>query len=93
MTGVRFRRYVDETRAPTLKQGDTVVLDNLPAHKVSGIRERIEAAGARLLYLPAYSLEPKDREATSIRVWMAPAGQGCRIGSGELVGCGHVYGV
>lgn len=26
-------------------------------------------------------------------VWMAPAGQGCRIGSGELVGCGHVYGV
>jgi len=31
------------------------VLDNLPAHKVSGIRERVEAAGARLLYLPAYS--------------------------------------
>ena len=93
MTGVRFRRYVDETLAPTLKQGDTVVLDNLPAHKVSGIRERIEAAGARLLYLPAYSPEPKDREATSIRVWMTPAGQGCRIGSGELVGCGHVYGV
>lgn len=40
---------------PTLKQGDTVVLDNLPAHKVSGMRERIEAAGTRLLYLPAYS--------------------------------------
>ena len=31
------------------------MLDNLPAHKVSGIRERIETAGARLLYLPAYS--------------------------------------
>jgi transposase len=30
-------------------------MDNLPAHKVSGVRERIEAAGARLLYLPAYS--------------------------------------
>lgn len=55
MTGVRFRRYVEETLVPTLNQGDTVVLDNLPAHKVSGIRERIEAAGARLLYLPAYS--------------------------------------
>jgi len=40
---------------PTLNRGDTVVLDNLPAHKVSGLRERIEAAGARLLYLPAYS--------------------------------------
>ena len=46
---------VEETLIPTLKQGDMVVLDNLPAHKVSGIRERIEAAGARLLYLPAYS--------------------------------------
>jgi transposase len=30
-------------------------MDNLPAHKVSGIREHIEAVGARLLYLPAYS--------------------------------------
>ncbi|KQO45452.1 DDE endonuclease [Methylobacterium sp. Leaf86] len=55
MTGACFRVYVEETLVPTLKQGDTVVLDNLPAHKVSGIRERIEAAGARLLYLPAYS--------------------------------------
>ena len=55
MTGARFRSYVEEILIPTLKHGDTVVLDNLPAHKVSGIRERIEAAGARLLYLPAYS--------------------------------------
>ena len=55
MTGARFRGYLEETLIPTLKTGDTVVLDNLPAHKVSGIRERIEAAGARLLYLPAYS--------------------------------------
>ena len=55
MTGARFRSYVDETLVPALKRGDTVVLDNLPAHKVGGIRERIEAAGARLLYLPAYS--------------------------------------
>lgn len=55
MTGARFRSYVEETLVPTLKHGDTVVLDNLPAHKVSGIREPIEAAGARLLYLPAYS--------------------------------------
>lgn len=55
MTGARFRGYVEETLVPALKRGDTVVLDNLPAHKVSGIREHIEAAGARLLYLPAYS--------------------------------------
>ena len=55
MTRARFRAYVKQTLVPVLKRGDTVVLDNLPAHKVSGIRERIEGAGARLLYLPAYS--------------------------------------
>jgi transposase len=38
-----------------LKRGDTVILDNLGAHKVAGVREAIEAAGARLLYLPSYS--------------------------------------
>ena len=32
-----------------------VILDNLAAHKVAGVRERIEAVGARLLYLPPYS--------------------------------------
>jgi transposase len=35
--------------------GDIVVLDNLSAHKVPGVREAIEAAGARLVYLPPYS--------------------------------------
>jgi transposase len=55
MTGDRFRSYVEDTLVPILKRGDTVILDNLPAHKVAGIRERVEAAGARLLYLPAYS--------------------------------------
>ncbi|MET3414976.1 hypothetical protein ABIC30_006178 [Methylobacterium sp. 1030] len=53
MTGARFRDYVEQTLVPALRPGDTVVLDNLPAHKVSGLRECIEAAGARLLYLPA----------------------------------------
>lgn len=55
MNGQAFRTYVADVLAPTLKAGDTVVLDNLPAHKVSGVRESVEAVGARLLYLPAYS--------------------------------------
>jgi len=38
-----------------LQPGDVVVLDNLSSHKVSGVREAIEAAGARVLYLPPYS--------------------------------------
>ena len=57
MNGQAFRTYVADVLAPTLQPGDTVVMDNLPAHKVSGIRERIGAAGARLLYLPSYSLD------------------------------------
>ena len=55
MTDARFCSYVEETLVRVLKYGDTVVFDNQPAHKVTGIRERIEAAGARLLYLPPYS--------------------------------------
>src|SRR3712207_3630054 len=61
MTGERFRAYVTQTLVPTLRRGDTVILDNLGAHKVAGIREAIEAVGAWLLYLPPYSPEPKDR--------------------------------
>ena len=53
--GGRFRTYVTHTLVPVLRPGDTVILDNLGAHKVAGVREAIEAAGARLLYLPPYS--------------------------------------
>ena len=41
--------------APTLRAGDAVVADNLGSHKVAGVREAIEAAGATLRYLPPYS--------------------------------------
>jgi transposase len=55
VTGEHFRAYVTQTLGPSLRRGDTVILDNLGAHKVAGVREAIEAAGARLLYLPPYS--------------------------------------
>jgi transposase len=41
--------------APTLRPGHLVVMDNLPAHKVAGVKQAIEARGAKLLYLPPYS--------------------------------------
>lgn len=53
--GEVFTAYVEQVLCPKLKSGDVVILDNLSAHKVEGIRERIEACGARLLYLPPYS--------------------------------------
>jgi len=55
MDGDAFRAYVEKVLVPELNPGDTVIMDNLPAHKVSGIRDMIEAAQARLLYLPPYS--------------------------------------
>lgn len=50
-----FLAYLDHALCPVLRQGDVVVLDNLSSHKVQGVRERIERAGAELLYLPPYS--------------------------------------
>jgi transposase len=55
MTGEVFRAYVEQMLAPSLSPGDVVVMDNLTAHKVAGVREAIRAAGASLLYLPPYS--------------------------------------
>ena len=55
MDGPAFRAYVTTVLVPELRPGDIVVMDNLPAHKVDGVREAIEAARAKLLYLPAYS--------------------------------------
>lgn len=55
MNGAIFRAYVERCLAPSLAPGDIVVMDNLPAHKVHGIRQAIRAKGAELLYLPPYS--------------------------------------
>ena len=55
MDGDAFRAYVTQVLAPELTPGDIVVMDNLPAHKVTGVRHAIEQAGATLLYLPPYS--------------------------------------
>ena len=55
--GQRFRGCVADTLVPTLRPGGTVVLDTLCGHKVAGAREAVEAAGARLLFLPPCSPE------------------------------------
>ncbi|MEO0360493.1 MAG: IS630 family transposase [Pseudomonadota bacterium] len=55
MDGEMFTAYAETILAPTLREGDIVILDNLPAHKVAGAREAIETAGATLIFLPPYS--------------------------------------
>jgi len=55
MDGPSFLAYVEQVLAPTLRKGDIVLMDNLRTHKIDGAREAIEAAGAKVRYLPAYS--------------------------------------
>src|SRR5579883_786152 len=55
MDGASFLTYVEHFLAPALRQGDVVVMDNLASHKVAGVREAIERAGAAVCYLPACS--------------------------------------
>ena len=59
-----FLAYLDHCLCPKLRAGDLVVMDNLSSHKVKGVRQRIEAAGAELLYLPPYSPELNPIEKT-----------------------------
>jgi transposase len=55
INGELFLAYVEQVLVPTLKRGDIVIMDNLRAHKIAGVREAIEAAGAKLLFIPPYS--------------------------------------
>lgn len=55
MTGSAFLAYVQQCLCPTLKFGDIVIVDNLPSHKVAGVRQALEERGATLCFLPPYS--------------------------------------
>ena len=60
---------------PKLRLGDVVVMDNLSSHKVKGVRERIEAAGAQLFYLPPYSpgLNPIEKACAKLKLLLRTA--------------------
>jgi transposase len=55
MDGGVFLAWVKQGLVPGLQRADVVIMDNLSTHKVAGVRAAIEAAGARLEYLPPYS--------------------------------------
>lgn len=75
MDGECFRAWVEQMLAPTLRPGDIVVMDNLSAHKVAGIRQAINRAGAHLLYLPPYSpdLNPIENAFAKLKALMRAA--------------------
>jgi hypothetical protein len=94
MTGDAFRVYIEKVLVPTLSQGDTVIIDNLSSHKVAGVREAIEAVGARLICLltcpcrfppdevrvrPTVALFPRSKfHRVGLRQVQDRAAKGCR---------------
>lgn len=70
-----FHAYVEQVLCPTLQPDDVLVMDNLSAHKVAGIRELIEARGAQLVYLPPYSpdLNPIEKAWSKFKQFLRAA--------------------
>lgn len=87
MNGPAFTAYVEQVLAPTLRAGDIVVMDNLPAHKPVAVRQAIERAGAELRFLPPYSpdFNPIEMALAKIKALLREAAERtappCGIGS------------
>ena len=75
MNGETFRAYIEQFLAPTLAPGDIVIMDNLSSHKVTGVRQAIEARGASLIYLPPYSpdLNPIEQAFAKLKALLRKA--------------------
>jgi transposase len=77
MNGTTFVAYLKRCLVPTLKRGDIVMMDSLPAHKVAGVGEAIETAGATLRYLPKYSpdLNPIEQAFSKLKAHLRKAAE------------------
>lgn len=75
MDGAAFLAYVRAFLGPTLTPGDIVIADNLPSHKVAGVKEAVEATGATLRYLPPYSpdLNPIEKMFSKLKALLRKA--------------------
>ena len=93
ITGELFLAYVEQVLVPTLKQGDIVMMDNLRSHKVAGVREAIEAAGASLMFIPPYSpdLNPIEMVFAKLKALLRAKAirtlEGLWNALGNIVGC------
>jgi transposase len=77
MTGEAFKEYLRSQLGPTLKTGDIVICDNLPAHKVAEVQAIIEAHGATIKYLPPYSpdLNPIEQVFSKLKALLRKAAE------------------
>ena len=76
MTGQSFIAYVDQVLAPTLKRGDILIMDNVPTHKVRGVREALQVRGVIVPEFPPYSpdLNPIEQSFAKLKAHLRKAG-------------------
>jgi transposase len=74
--GPAFLVFVRRVLVPTLRRGQVVILDNLGAHQVEGVREAIEAVGCHLVFLPGYSpdLNPIEECWSKVKAYLRKLG-------------------
>ena len=77
INGLSFLAYVEQLLVPTLQPGDIVIMDNLGSHKRQAIRSAIQAARAKLLFLPPYSpdLNPIEQVFAKLKTLLRKAGE------------------
>lgn len=75
MDGEMVAAYAETIFAPTPREGEIAILDNLPAHKVAGAREAVEAVGAALMFRPPYSpdFSPIEQAFTKFKAFLRKA--------------------
>lgn len=80
--------YVAQVLVPTLKPGDVVILDNLSSHKRPAAREMIEAAGARMVFLPPYSpdFNPIEKAFSKLKALLRKAAERTVPGLWDRIG-------
>ena len=78
INGEIFLTYVEKVLVPILRPGDIVIIDNLGSHKGKAVRQAIRAAGARLIFLPAYSPDLNPIEQVFAKLKHLMRKQACR---------------
>jgi len=88
INGDWFEAYVRQVLVPNLRRGDVVIMDNLSSHKRASVREVIEAAGARLMFLPPYSpdFNPIEKAFARLKAMLRKAGERTVSGLWSLIG-------
>ncbi len=88
INGVWFQAYIDQVLVPTLSPGDIVIMDNLGSHKRPGVRAAIEAAGAKLFYLPPYSpdFNPIENAFSKLKALLRKAAERTMEGLWNVIG-------